>query len=49
VDRDRLHALLEAVREGRVAPEAALETLARAPYVETPDARIDVHRALRQG
>ena len=49
MDRDRLHALLEAVREGRVAPEAALETLARAPFVETPDGRIDVHRALRQG
>ena len=49
VDRDRLRALLEAVREGRVAPEEALETLARAPYVETPDARIDLHRALRQG
>jgi len=49
VDRDRLHALLEAVKEGRVAPEAALETLARAPYVETADSRIDVHRALRQG
>jgi NCAIR mutase (PurE)-related protein len=49
VDRDRLHALLEAVRDGRVAPEAALEALARAPYAETMDARIDVHRALRQG
>jgi pyridinium-3,5-biscarboxylic acid mononucleotide synthase len=49
VDRDRLRALLESVREGRVAPEAALETLARAPYVETSDGRIDVHRALRQG
>jgi hypothetical protein len=49
VDRDRLHALLKGVREGRVAPEAALETLARAPYVETAEGRIDVHRALRQG
>jgi NCAIR mutase (PurE)-related protein len=49
VDRDRLQALLEGVRDGRVAPEAALETLARAPYVETRDGRIDVHRALRQG
>jgi pyridinium-3,5-biscarboxylic acid mononucleotide synthase len=49
VDRDRLHALLQAVREGRVAPDAALETLARAPYAETKDARIDVHRAVRQG
>lgn len=49
MDRERLRALLEAVREGRVAPEAALESLARAPYVEVPDLRIDVHRALRQG
>jgi NCAIR mutase (PurE)-related protein len=49
VDRDRLHALLEAVREGRVAPQAALETLSRSPYVETADSRIDVHRAVRQG
>jgi NCAIR mutase (PurE)-related protein len=49
VDRERLRALLEAVREGRVASEAALETLARAPYVEVPDVRVDVHRALRQG
>jgi len=49
VDRDRLHALLDAVRDGRVAPEAALEQLARAPYADTGDSRIDVHRALRQG
>jgi hypothetical protein len=49
VDRDRLLTLLESVREGRVAPEAALEALARAPYAVTPDSRIDVHRALRQG
>jgi hypothetical protein len=49
VDRDRLRALLDAVQEGRVAPEAALETLARAPYVENAHGRIDVHRALRQG
>jgi hypothetical protein len=49
VDPERLRGLLEAVREGRVAPEAALETLAQAPYVETANGRIDVHRALRQG
>jgi len=49
VDRDRVRALLEAVREGRVAPEAALEALAHAPYVETEHGRVDVHRALRQG
>ena len=32
-----------------MAPDAALETLAQAPYVETAHGRIDVHRALRQG
>ena len=49
MDRDRLRALLEAVREGQVAPEVALEALAVAPYVEALDSRIDLHRALRQG
>ncbi len=49
MDRDRLRGLLEAVREGRLAPDAALETLAQAPFVETASSRIDVHRALRQG
>lgn len=49
MDRDRLQALLEAVGAGRLAPEAALESLAREPYRLTPDSRIDVHRALRQG
>jgi NCAIR mutase (PurE)-related protein len=49
VDRDRLRGLLGAVRDGRLAPDAALETLAQAPFVETASSRIDVHRALRQG
>jgi len=49
VDRDRARALLEAVREGRVTPESALESLARAPFVETAEGRVDLHRALRQG
>jgi NCAIR mutase (PurE)-related protein len=49
VDRERLRGLLEAVREGRVAPDRALEALAQAPYVENAHGRIDVHRALRQG
>ena len=49
MDRDRLRGLLEAVREGQVAPEAALEALSVAPYVAAGDARIDLHRALRQG
>ncbi len=49
MDRDRLRALLLAVRQGEVDPEDALEDLARLPFVDTPHARVDVHRALRKG
>jgi len=41
--------LLEDVREGRVDIDEASETLARLPFVDTAGARIDTHRALRQG
>jgi hypothetical protein len=44
-----LRELLEAVRSGRVEVEAAAEQLSRLPFVETPHARVDTHRALRQG
>ncbi len=47
--RDRLRALLESVQRGDLAPEAAAEELARLPFVDTPAARVDTHRALRQG
>jgi NCAIR mutase (PurE)-related protein len=49
VDRDQLRALLEAVRRGEAPIEDALETLARPPVLEVPDARVDSHRALRAG
>jgi NCAIR mutase (PurE)-related protein len=49
VDRDRLLALLRAVREGEVDPEGALEELVRLPFVDTPHARVDTHRAIRKG
>lgn len=49
MDRSRLRALLEDVREGRVDEESALEALARMPFVDVPSGRIDTHRALRQG
>jgi NCAIR mutase (PurE)-related protein len=49
VDRDRLRALLLAVQKGELDTEGALEALARLPFVDTPHARVDVHRALRQG
>lgn len=49
MDRNRLRELLDSVRRGEVEPEAALEALARLPFTDTPHARVDTHRALRQG
>ncbi len=49
VSRDRIRELLEGVRSGAVGLDAALETLSRPAFVETPHARVDTHRALRHG
>jgi len=49
LERERLRALLGAVQRGELDPEAALERLAHLPFVDTPHARVDTHRALRQG
>ena len=49
MNRDRILSLLEAVRDGSATPEAAAEDLARLPFVDVPDARVDTHRALRAG
>ena len=49
MNRERVRALLHAVRQGAVDPDAALESLARLPFVDVPDARVDTHRALRHG
>jgi NCAIR mutase (PurE)-related protein len=49
VNRDRVLELLEGVRAGVVEPRAALESLARLPFVDLPDVRLDTHRALRHG
>ena len=49
MDRDRLRALFESVRRGELGPDDALERLAHLPFVDTPHARVDTHRALRQG
>ena len=46
---DRVRDLLEAVRRGELDPDAALEQLARLPFVDVPDARVDTHRTLRMG
>jgi len=41
--------LLESVQRGELDPRAALESLARLPFVDLPGARVDTHRALRHG
>ena len=49
MNRDRILALLQEVESGSLAAEAALERLARFPFVDTPSARVDTQRGLRQG
>jgi pyridinium-3,5-biscarboxylic acid mononucleotide synthase len=49
VDRDRLRSLLLGVQRGEIGADEALEVLARLPFVDTANARVDTHRALRQG
>ena len=46
---DRIRELLERVRSGDVSIDASLEELARLPFIDTKHARVDTHRALRQG
>ena len=47
--RESIRELLESVRSGDTDTEAALERLARLPFVELSEARVDTHRALRVG
>jgi NCAIR mutase (PurE)-related protein len=49
VNLDRLRELLESVRSGALDTDAALEHLARLPFVDVADARVDLHRSLRMG
>lgn len=49
MDEPALVALLEAVRSGEVHPDDALAQLRRLPYADLGFARVDHHRALRQG
>ena len=46
---EQLEALLADVAAGRLAPPAAFERLRHLPFEDLPFARIDHHRALRQG
>jgi pyridinium-3,5-biscarboxylic acid mononucleotide synthase len=49
VRAEQLEALLADVAAGRLAPQAALNRLRHLPFEDLPFARIDHHRALRQG
>jgi NCAIR mutase (PurE)-related protein len=49
VTAEQLEALLADVAAGRTAPRAALERLRHLPFEDIAFARIDHHRALRQG
>jgi len=49
VDRDKLRALLEDVRTGRLSPEQALARLRDLPYEDLRFAKVDLHRSLRAG
>lgn len=46
---EQLEALLAEVASGRLSPDKALERLRHLPFEDLPFARIDHHRALRQG
>jgi len=47
--KEDLQQLLEAVRDGRLDPEAALERLQHLPFEDLEDLKLDHHRALRTG
>jgi NCAIR mutase (PurE)-related protein len=49
MDESDLRALLDEVRAGRVAPDDAVSRLRRLPFADIGFARVDHHRALRQG
>jgi hypothetical protein len=49
MDEDALRTLLDGVRTGTVAPDDAVAALRRLPYADLGFARVDHHRALRQG
>ena len=50
MEQERLRTLLESVRRGELAVDAAMEDLSQLPYETVGDfARLDHHRALRRG
>jgi len=49
MNAERLRALLDAVKAGELSTDDALERFAQLPFVTSEHARVDTHRALRQG
>ena len=49
MNRERLHALLESFARGELPRDELVETLAKLPFQLLDDARVDTHRALRNG
>ncbi len=49
MNEDRVRQLLSGVQQGGVSIDAAVKELSRLPFVDTESARVDTHRALRQG
>jgi len=49
VDEARLRELVDAIRSGAVAPDEAVASLRRLPFVDVGHTKIDHHRGLRQG
>ncbi len=49
MDREKLKALLEDVRAGRLSPDDALARLRTLPYEDLRFAKVDLHRSLRAG
>ena len=49
MDPERVRNLLESVRSGEVEVDRAVERLSVLPFVDAVEARVDTHRAIRQG
>lgn len=49
MNESELTELVEQIKAGEVAPDAAVDQLRRLPFADIGSARIDHHRALRQG
>ena len=49
MDEVELRALVEGLRAGTVEPDEAVARLRRLPFADLGFARVDHHRALRQG